>query len=321
MINHLKEYEQMVTVITLTYQSEYIYETIDSVLKQTYDRIQYIISDDGSTSFCTEEIREYINRNNSGNICDLVVLHHTQNVGTVKNLNQALTYARGDLILYLSADDLFYDAEVICDWINFFSNEDYQIATALRAIYDREREGTHEVLPTQTQIQLILKGNKDDFFDELVKANFIFHCNIAFTKQFMEEHMPYDERYQLIEDHPMNLRWVREGITFGFMDRISIMYSCNGVSSPVNLNQIYLEDVKQIYKNEVLPYTAHPYKMRFYYIRWILKHKNESHFLKGYHWCQQHPFYWTLLALTHPIKAWRKVIRTLKAIVQKGRKS
>lgn len=314
-------FERMVTVITLSYQSKYLYETIDSVLNQTYEQIQYIISDDGSESFQTEEIKEYISHNHKGNICDLVVLHHKENMGTVKNLNQALTFVKGDLILYLSADDLFYDEEVIQDWVDFFSGGKFQIATALRAIYDRKTGEAQAVLPSRKQIQLLLHGKKEDIFDELVKANFIFHCNIVYTKQFMEEHLPYDERYRLIEDHPMNLRWVRMGMVFGFLDRISILYSCDGASSPLNLNQTYLKDVKKIYKNEVFPFTNHPAKNRFYYFRWKMNHINESRFLKGYLWCKQHPIFWIFLALAHPVKAYWKIIRTLGSLKWKGRKT
>lgn len=306
--------EQMVTVITLSYQSKYLYETIDSVLHQTYGRIQYIISDDGSRDFPAEEIRQYIKDNQRGNICDLMILHHERNIGTVKNLNQALIVAEGDLILYLSADDLFYDDRVVQEWVDFFGCEKYQIATALRAAYDRTSGKTQELLPSPKQIQLLLHGNKEQIFEELVRANFIFHCNIAFTKHFMKKYMPYDERYRLIEDHPMNLRWIRTGVAFGFLDRVSILYSCDGTSSPLNLNQTYLKDVKRIYKNEVFPYTVHPIKNRFYYFRWKWNHINESRFLKGYHWCKQHSVFWFLLAFAHPVKAYRKIKRTLKNI-------
>ena len=41
------ETKPLVSVVTITYRKfEYIYDTIDSVLNQDYDNIEYIISDD-----------------------------------------------------------------------------------------------------------------------------------------------------------------------------------------------------------------------------------------------------------------------------------
>lgn len=313
--------KRMVTVITLSYQSEHLFEAIDSVLEQTYNKIQYIISDDGSNNFQADRTKKYINNHNKGNICDLIILHHKDNIGTVRNLNRALTFVKGQIIIYLSADDIFYDRNVIQDWVDFFSDGKTQVASALRIFYDHETKERHHILPSQEQIQLLLHGKKEKLFDALVKENFIPHCNLVFTKHFMEKYMPYDERYRLIEDYPMNLKLARMGVSFGFFYRISILYGCHGASSPLNLNHAYLKDANRIYKHEILPYTKHPYKNRFYYLKGEFIHINESHFLKGYNWCKQHPAFWIMLAFAHPVKAYRKIIRTVKNVIQRGIKT
>ena len=46
----------LITVLTLSYNSTYIYESIQSVLEQSYPHIEYIIVDDGSGAFCQDEI-------------------------------------------------------------------------------------------------------------------------------------------------------------------------------------------------------------------------------------------------------------------------
>ena len=68
-----KDYDDMplplVTVITLSYNNEqYIFEAINSVLKQTYPNIEYIISDDGSVEFPESSIQELLTEGYRGNI-------------------------------------------------------------------------------------------------------------------------------------------------------------------------------------------------------------------------------------------------------------
>ena len=82
-----------------------------------------------------------------------------------------------------------------------------------------------------------------------------------------------------------------------------------------------MKDANRIYKHEILPYTKHPYKNRFYYLKGEFIHINESLFLKGYNWCKQHPAFWIMLALAHPVKAYRKIIRTVKNVIQRGIKT
>ena len=42
-----KKRSPLISVITLSYNSEYLMESIRSVLRQTYENIQYVIVDDG----------------------------------------------------------------------------------------------------------------------------------------------------------------------------------------------------------------------------------------------------------------------------------
>ena len=104
----------MVSVVTLTYKKfEYIYDAIDSVLSQKYPCIEYIISDDGSCNFPQKEIEEYISRHKRKNILKFCVMSSEKNNGTVKNINRAYRFASGDILIPLSADDIFYSDNVV----------------------------------------------------------------------------------------------------------------------------------------------------------------------------------------------------------------
>lgn len=88
----------LVSIVTPTYnQAEYLEETIQSVLSQTYKNIEYIVLDDGST----DNTQEVLSRFNGRIRCK----SHS-NVGQAKTLNRGWAMSRGSILGYLSSDDL-----------------------------------------------------------------------------------------------------------------------------------------------------------------------------------------------------------------------
>ena len=79
----------LISVVTCSYNDfKNYYKTIDSVLNQKYENIEYILSDDGSDSFNENVIREYIDNNNKKNY-SIKIISQKNNIGTVKNVNNA----------------------------------------------------------------------------------------------------------------------------------------------------------------------------------------------------------------------------------------
>lgn len=93
-----------VSIIIPAYKDSFIKETLESLLKQTYNNYNIIIIDDASpynlkriiNEFSADRIQYYRNEINIGGK-DLV-----------KNWNKALTYADGDLVVLGSDDDIYH---------------------------------------------------------------------------------------------------------------------------------------------------------------------------------------------------------------------
>jgi glycosyltransferase involved in cell wall biosynthesis len=89
----------LVSVVIPTYnQASYLGEAIESVLTQTYQRIELIVVDDGSTDGTPEVIAGYAGR---------MTAIRQENHGAAHALNVGLQAARGDFICWLSSDDAY----------------------------------------------------------------------------------------------------------------------------------------------------------------------------------------------------------------------
>lgn len=85
-------------IVILYNQANYIKETIESILKQTYQNFEIIISDDCSTDNTLDIIK---------NIKDprLKYVKTQYNMGINANINNACKYVSGDLVVILGGDD------------------------------------------------------------------------------------------------------------------------------------------------------------------------------------------------------------------------
>lgn len=263
----------LVTVVIPTYNSPDLYGTLDSVLAQDYPRIQLILVDDASVSFSKSDVEEYLRRFNRGNLESILVIANSQNRGTVKTMNLALQHCRGEFQFNLAGDDCFYDPQVLTDWVAEFRRTGARVMTAYRAIYDEHLEQFSRTEPTDRQIRKIQTKKPKALFEDIAKANFIFGCCTARRREVLEQYGLYDERYRLVEDHPMNLKLLRMGEPIVFFPRIVVKYRGGGTSSPIRYNAVYRQDVDNILRNEVLPFTKHPIRAHWNNYAWKREHR------------------------------------------------
>lgn len=274
--------DTLVTVITAAFNSDYIMESINSVLNQTYSKIQYIIIDDGSQYFDMPKVEKFINENKKDNLIDYKILQNNKNVGTVKTLNIGIKVSKGEYIFNLAADDVFINNDVIKGWVSEFKKERVQILTGIRVVYDITLNNVKCKLPTADDIKILESGDSRRVFKRLLKSNFILGCCTAMSKELINEIGLYDESYFLLEDYPLMLKLSRKGIKIGFWNQPVVKYRLGGISTPEKFNPIYQHDSKLVLEKEILPYVRYPFYAKILYAKWELMHKEHGDFMHLY---------------------------------------
>ena len=103
----------LVSIVTISFnQAEFLEETILSVLEQTYDNIQYIIFDGGSTDGSVEIIEKYRDK--------IAFVNVGPDGGAAAALNSAFRIATGELHAYINSDDVLCP-NAVETWVRGFS--------------------------------------------------------------------------------------------------------------------------------------------------------------------------------------------------------
>lgn len=99
--------DDRISVIVPVYQVEaYLERCIDSILKQTYQNLEIILVDDGSTDRCPEICDKYAKKD------PRIKVIHKENGGLSSARNAGLDVAEGNLIAFIDSDD-YIEAEMI----------------------------------------------------------------------------------------------------------------------------------------------------------------------------------------------------------------
>lgn len=258
-----------ISVIVLSYNNlSLLREALDSVMIQDYSDWELIVSDDGSNDFCPTEVEKYINENNVSKSCKRVVVYTNEhNLGTVKNLNKAISYSQGKYIVPIAADDALYDRSVLSRFAEFFMlNSNKLILTSQVALYDNKLCGFLGYYLKERHINLLKEGDSSAIFGELCLHSFLPAGGTVYRKEVFEQYSLYDENYRLVEDWPFSLKMARLGVTYHYCDFISLKHRDGGVSHNNFRNstqRMYQTDLLRIIEQEVLQYIEFaPEKMQ-----------------------------------------------------------
>ncbi len=122
-----------ISIITVCYNSEKtLRKTIESVLNQDYDNIEYIIVDGGSNDKTIEIINEY-----RENVTKFIT---EKDEGIYDAINKGILQASGEVLGILNSDDIFYNENTISIIAKYF-NENYILDSIIGDIIFINKKG------------------------------------------------------------------------------------------------------------------------------------------------------------------------------------
>ena len=95
----------LISIIVPVYKAErFIRNTMECIRNQTYDNWELLLVSDGDADRSADIIREYINETGDGRIR---LIKRTQKSSAAEARNQGVDEAKGELIAYIDADDIW----------------------------------------------------------------------------------------------------------------------------------------------------------------------------------------------------------------------
>ena len=218
-----------ITVVTVCYQAENtIEETIQSVLAQEYQDMEYLIIDGKSTDRTMDIVRQYADDARMRVISE-------KDTGLYNAMNKGSREAQGDYIIFLNSGDIFADRNVLADMAPHLI-KDIVFGNVVRRF--KNREVLEKYPGKQVVLWLLLQGK-------------MMSHQVIFTKTTVMRRYGFDETYKITADYDFLVRARRDKCSMQYIDRtVSIVENCEGISSvPANLEQMRKEDDRSLKRN------------------------------------------------------------------------
>lgn len=195
-------------IIPTCNRAKYIKRAVESVLSQTYQNIETIIIDDGSTDETPKIISEFSKKDPR-----IVILTNRINLGFVKTLNKGISKARGKYIARLDDDDFWQDPEKLKKQVEFLEkHKDYVLVGG--GLIKINKEGK--------EIVRYLFPEKDrEIRKSILIDNLFAHSTVLFRKDAWEKVEGYDEQFGFFADRDLWLKLGKLGKFYNFQEHFT----------------------------------------------------------------------------------------------------
>lgn len=256
-IENKQEYvNDLVSIITPAYNAaEYIAETIESVLAQTYPKWEMLIVNDCSKDNAAEIVQSYADKDNRIKLINL-----KQNSGAAVARNIAIQNAKGRYIAFLDSDDL-WKKEKLQKQLGFMQQNGYAFTfTAYEHFKDRKENIQNLVkVPESLNYKQALKGNQIGCLTVMLDRMQV--QNINFSKQ---KH----------EDYILWLNILKQGVTaYGLNESLALYRTGNSKSISSNKLQSAFWTWNVYRETQKLSVLKIIYYMCFYCLNGLKKHR------------------------------------------------
>jgi glycosyltransferase involved in cell wall biosynthesis len=240
--------QPLISVILPAYNSEdYIVEALESIINQTYDNLEIIVINDGSTDRTVEKIK-------SLNDDRINLITNEVNLGLIKTLNKGILLSSGKYIARMDADDIAMSSRLEKQAAFLEKNPDYGLCASWYETFGGYKKlGKNKVEDVDIKIRLLHQCH-------------ICHPTVILRRSVIEQfNIQYSNNFPHSEDYAL---WVEmtDKTKFHTYPEILLKYRDHesNISKTESLTQ---EELSIKVKNRIfLSWAVQWNLMRFYYI-------------------------------------------------------
>lgn len=198
----------LVSIITIVRNdAAHLQRTIESVLGQTYDNIEYVVIDGGSTDGTVDVIKQYEDK------IDVWVSEPDR--GTHDAINKGLSLITGEWLNVMHCGDYFYNADVFSDI--FLKN-----AIVGEVVYG----DFIGIVSTTERAKFVSDTTTERFWQGMV-----FGHQAVFVKTQLARNFPFRTKYRVSSDYDFFMRCIKAGHVFQKVNVTVFTVGSLGISS------------------------------------------------------------------------------------------
>lgn len=232
----------LLSIVTVCLNSEkYLEQTIQSVLKQTYKNIEYVIIDGGSGDGTLGIIKKYAG--------DIAYWVSEPDRGVYHAMNKGIKASTGDIVYFLNSDDYLFDEHVVEAVMNCFEkNKDAGL------VYG------HVILADPPSGLNLCMGREISTGD-LKKGITTPHQGLFMRKDILAENGLFNEGYKIAADFDLLVKCFIRGYKALYIDKVIAYYRFGGISNNFLMILEYREIIKKYFGT--VTYLKYLYKTEF----------------------------------------------------------
>jgi glycosyltransferase involved in cell wall biosynthesis len=240
----------LITIITVSYNAaEFLEQTIQSVLQQTYTHFEYIIIDGGSTDKTIDIIKKYETQ--------ITYWCSEPDKGIYDAMNKGISLSEGEIIGLINAGDTYLPDALLSLAKQYSPSE--QLSVYYGDIYRWYTDANIKVKITSS-------------FEELKYSMSICHQAMFITKYTYLTHGLYNLNYKYVADFAYALSLLQANAQFIYINSIVACYQTGGVTdekmlaSKIESIRVHFELKTPFWHRALMQYIKQLFRYYFYQI-------------------------------------------------------
>lgn len=179
-----------ISVIMSVFNSEeYLKDSIESILCQTYSNFEFIITDDGSTDKSIDILNSFRDKDKR-----ILLIKNLKNLGLTKNLNIMISLAKGDYIARMDSDDISLPQRFEKQLIFLENHKTIGVCGTYSCVFGKHIKEKIMRFPEK----------HEDIRSNLLFENVIVHSSVMLRKKIIDDYnIRYNEDFSIIQDYEL----------------------------------------------------------------------------------------------------------------------